>query len=368
MMRCMTPSTTQHAPLTSLIRDRIAQAGPISLAEYMELALAHPEHGYYKKRDPFGTRGDFITAPEISQVFGEMLGIWAANVWMQMQGGPISLVELGPGRGTLMADMLRATKKVPDFHDSITIHMVETSPTLANAQYMRLRNEHPRIEWLDHIDELPESRSIVIANEFFDALPIKQFVMTHDGTHERRVGWSEEQQEFIFVEGPAGLQLAKSGQAIPEGTVMEQCPAARSIMRSLAARLAQHGGAALVIDYGYMGDAHRDTLQAVKNHSFHPVLRDPGEADITAHVDFQSLMHIAHDTGLNVAPLTTQGEFLIRMGAQKRVELLLKSATEEQRHILMSGVERLISSQAMGDLFKVMAMTSDHTIELPGTV
>jgi NADH dehydrogenase [ubiquinone] 1 alpha subcomplex assembly factor 7 len=352
--------------LTDIIRQRIDASGPISLAEYMELALSHPEHGYYKKRDPFGSRGDFITSPEISQVFGELIGIWCAQAWLQMGGGPISLVELGPGRGTLMADLLRATKKVPDFHDSITIHMVETSPVLANAQYMRLRDEHPRIEWLDSIDELPDSRSIIIANEFFDALPIKQFVMDEDGLHERRIDWNETSQEFVFIKGAAGLQLAKSGQNIPPGTVMEQCPAARLIMRSLAARLKEHGGAALIIDYGYLGDAHRDTLQAVKSHSFHPVLRDPGQADITAHVDFQSLLAIAREGGIYSAPLSTQGEFLVRMGAEKRVEQLLKSATGEQRDAIVSGVERLISSQAMGELFKVMAVSSLPHSELPG--
>lgn len=352
--------------LADIIRERIGEQGSISVADYMALALAHPEHGYYRKQDPLGARGDFITAPEICQIFGEMIGVWAAQLWIQMGGGPISLVELGPGRGTLMADALRATKKVPEFHDSITIHMVETSPTLAHAQYLTLRHEHPRVEWLDSIDQLPDSPSIIIANEFFDALPIKQFVMTDDGVRERRVAWNEAQQEFIFTEGPAGLQLAKSGQAIPTGTIMEQCPAARSIMRTLAARLKTHGGAAIVIDYGYFGDAHHDTLQALKSHQFWPVLKEPGEADLTAHVDFSTLMDIAKDAGLFVPPLVNQGEFLVRMGAQLRLEQLLKHATSTQRDPLITGLQRLISPQAMGELFKVMAISSAHNIELPG--
>lgn len=352
--------------LADIIRERIATSGPISVAEYMELALAHPEHGYYRKQDPLGARGDFITAPEISQVFGEMIGVWCAQVWMQMGGGPISLVELGPGRGTLMADALRATKKAPEFHDSITIHMVETSPTLAHAQYMKLRDLHPRIEWLDSIDQLPDSPSIVIANEFFDALPIKQFLMTKDGVRERRVATKDE--EFVFSEGPAGLQLAKSGQTIPEGTVMEQCPAARSIMRNLSDRLKRHHGAAIVIDYGYLGDAHHDTLQALKAHQFWPVLKEPGEADLTAHVDFSTLMQIARDSGLAVPPLIGQGEFLVRMGAELRLEQLLKHAGPGQRDPLITGLKRLISPQAMGELFKVMAVCSSHKVELPGFV
>ena len=353
-------------PLTPILRTKIAESGPISIADYMALALGHPQHGYYHTRDPFGVRGDFITAPEISQIFGEMIGVWAATVWKQSGGGPISLVELGPGRGTLMADLLRATKSTVDFHDSITIHMVETSPTLANAQYMRLRNEHPRIEWLESIDELPPTKTLVIANEFFDALPIKQYVMTAEGMRERRVGWNEAAQKFEFTLGDAGLMLAKSGSIIPPGTVMEHSPASRNVMRQLSHHIAAHGGGALIIDYGYLGDAHNDTLQAVKSHLFHPVLEEPGEADITAHVDFTSLMDIARDAGNAVHGIATQGEFLRRMGAELRLEMLLRKASPEQREQLVAGITRLISPQAMGELFKVIAVTADHGQEVPG--
>lgn len=352
--------------LTTILRDRILADGPISVSEYMAQALGHPEHGYYRTRDPFGTRGDFVTSPEISQIFGEMIGLWCAQTWMTLGGGPVSLVELGPGRGTLMADLLRATRKVPEFHDSITVHMVETSPTLAHEQYVRLRNEHPRIEWLESVEELPDSPTLLVANEFFDALPIKQFVMTDEGVRERRVGWDEATERFVFAQGPAGLQLAKSGQTIPVGTVMEQCPAARSIMRLLSARIHDHGGAMLLIDYGYLGDAHHDTLQAVKAHSFHPVLREPGDADITAHVDFTTLMQIARDGGLAVAPLANQGEFLLRMGAEQRAQMLVQHAAPEKRDSILSSLQRLVVPQAMGELFKVMAATSSHSIELPG--
>lgn len=353
-------------PLTTLIRKKIEKSGPISIADYMSLALGHPEHGYYIKRDPLGARGDFITAPEISQIFGEMIGLWCAQIWAQMGGGPISIVELGPGRGTLMADLLRATKSAANFHESITIHMVETSPTLAHAQYMKLRDDHPRIEWVDSVDELPKNKTLVIANEFFDALPIKQYVMTAEGMRERRVTWNEALGQFEFILSDPGLMLAKSGTSIPAGTVMEHSPTSRSVMRQLAQHISTHGGAGLVIDYGYLGEAHHDTLQALKSHLFHPVLADPGEADITAHVDFQSLMDIARDAGSTIAPLATQGEFLIRMGAQLRLEILLRNATGPQRQNLITGLERLISPQAMGELFKVMSFTSDPRIELPG--
>jgi len=355
-------------PLAAIIRDRIAATGPISIADYMSLALSHPEHGYYIKRDPFGTRGDFITAPEISQIFGEMIGLWCAQMWMQLGGGPISIVELGPGRGSLMADVLRATKSMAGFHDAISIHMVETSPTLAHAQYMRLRDDHPRIEWLDSIAEIPPNKTLLIANEFFDALPIKQYVITDEGMRERRVTWNEAQSAFEFVLGDAGLMLAKSGNAIPPDTIMEHSPVSRSIMRQLAQHIHTHGGAGLIIDYGYLGEAHHDTLQALKAHLFHPVLAEPGEADITAHVDFLSLIAIARDAGNAVAPLATQGEFLTRMGAQLRLEMLLRQATPEQKSNLISGLERLVSPQAMGELFKVMGFASDARMELPGVM
>lgn len=354
--------------LTPILRDKILTEGPISIADYMGIALGHPDHGYYRSRDPLGMRGDFITAPEISQIFGEMIGVWCAAIWRGLGGGPVSLVELGPGRGTLMADLLRATRSVPEFHDSITIHMVETSPTLAHAQYMQLRHEHPRIEWLDRVDQLPPEKMILVANEFFDALPIKQHVMTEEGIRERRVGWNEQSQAFEFVLGEPGLALAKSGSIIPPGTVMESSPASRSVMRHIAQHIAEHQGAGLIIDYGYLGDAHSDTLQAVKSHLFHPVLSEPGEADITAHVDFTSLMSIAQDAGTVVHGLATQGEFLRRIGADIRLEMLIKQASPQQRDGLITGLTRLISPQAMGTLFKVMALTSDPRLDVPGFV
>jgi len=353
------------SPLAQILRDKIAAEGSISLADYMALALGHPEYGYYRKHDPLGVRGDFITAPEISQIFGEMIGVWCAQMWQSLGGGACALAELGPGRGSLMNDLLRATKNVPGFHESITIHMVETSPVLANAQYLLLRNHHPRIEWLDSVEQLPEKKTILIANEFFDALPIKQFEMTIAGVCERRVGWSEE-KGFHFTLGSVGLQLAKSGTAIPPGTVMEQSPASRAVMRSIAQRLKQEGGAALIIDYGYLGEAHHDTLQAVKAHHFHPVLQNPGEADITAHVDFSTLAAVARDAGLRPTPLITQGEFLKAMGATLRADMLLARAEGAQKEQIRTSLERLISPQAMGDLFKVLAVTSDATMAVPG--
>ena len=353
------PPATCHSPLLPILRERIAESGSISLAEYMELALSHPEHGYYKKQRVFGAGGDFVTSPEISQAFGEMIGIWCVEAWQKLGEENVALVELGPGRGTLMNDLLRATRSMGRFHDSLTIHMVESSPLLANTQYHALRTLHPRIEWLDHIGQLPTHKPlIIIANEFFDALPIKQHVKTPDGICERRVGWDEAAQELCFTLAPPGLQLAKSSTLIADGTVMESCPLARDILRELARKLRVQKGAALIVDYGYLGDAHTDTLQAVKSHLYHPVLKDPGEADITAHVDFSTLMNIAHGEQVAVHGLSTQGRFLASMGVEIRLEALLARAEPEQREALVAGVTRLISPQAMGELFKVMAMTS----------
>lgn len=358
----MTIEKITTSPLFNLIAKKIQTEGTISLMDYMGLCLAHPEYGYYMKHDPFGVSGDFITAPEISQIFGEMIGVWVAETWKQMGKGPLRLVEFGPGRGSLMADLLRATKSQPEFHESITIHMVETSPILAHTQYLRLRDKHDRIEWIDVLDEVPEGPMIVIANEFFDALPIRQFVIEKDGMRERRIGYNDATKELEFKLGPPSLSLAKSGQKIKEGTIIENSPAARSLMAQICARLNEEGGAALIIDYGFLGDAFQDTLQAVKNHQFHPVLKDPGDADITAHVDFLSLQHIASEAGLYSPALITQSAFLHAMGGDVRLNMLAQAATPEQRDTLVSGYKRLTDKTAMGELFKVMAVSSQAPI------
>jgi NADH dehydrogenase [ubiquinone] 1 alpha subcomplex assembly factor 7 len=352
--------------LLQILRDKIAAEGSISVAEYMALALGHPDYGYYRTQDPLGIKGDFITSPEISQIFGEMLGVATAELWQRMGGGPVSLAELGPGRGTLMADFLRATKNMRGFHESLTIHMVETSPVLAHLQYLHLRDLHPRIEWLESVEELPQNKSFFLANEFFDALPIRQYVMTEAGLCERRIYWNDARQSLDYVLAQPNLTLAKSGAKIPIGTVMEQCPAARSVMRQICTRLAAYGGAAILIDYGYLGEAHHDTLQAVKAHQFHPVLKDPGEADLTAHVDFTTLAAIARESGLTVYGPVAQGRYLTQLGAKLRAEMLARKASEAQRAKIAAGLDRLISPQAMGDLFKVLVVAAAAPESMPG--
>lgn len=344
--------------LQQIIKQRISEEGSLSIADYMALCLSHPQHGYYIKQDPFGQHGDFITAPEISQVFGELIGMWCVDIWSQLGQGSVAMVELGPGRGTLMADALRATQGVAEFHDHLTVQLIETSPTLQTTQFYTLKDMHDRLEWEETLDNLPEAPCIVIANEFFDALPIRQYVQTKEGMQERRIGMDEQTGELTFVLQPQGLSLAKADTQIEEGTVMESCPAAKEVMDRLCDHFKAFGGALLAIDYGYLGDSHQDTLQAVRQHSYHSVLENPGDVDLTAHVDFSALANKARERGLSVHGPVEQGTFLVRLGAEIRTQQLLQNASKDQAEALVTGVKRLIDPVQMGHLFKVMAVCS----------
>lgn len=352
--------------LEQIIKDKIRKDGPLTIAEYMHYCLSHPQYGYYIKQDPFGRRGDFITAPEITQVFGELIGLWCADMWAQMGGGPAALVELGPGRGTLMQDALRATRQIDEFQDHLTVHLVETSPILQTAQFHCLQNAHERIEWESGLDSLPEKPALIIANEFFDALPIRQHVQTREGMLERCVGIDQESGELTYQLERGGLSLAKGDQEIEDGTVIESCQAAKEMMAQIATHLTRHGGVLLVIDYGYLGESHQDTLQAVREHGYAPVLKDPGDADITAHVDFQTLAEIAESQGASVHGPVNQGTFLVRIGAEIRTQQLLQNADEEQAVQLISGVKRLIDPTQMGHLFKAMAVCGQPHLTAAG--
>lgn len=354
--------------LTQKLRTEIETRGPISVADFMAAALGDPEYGYYVTKDPFGLAGDFITSPEISQIFGELLGIWSAECWHQLGSPEIDVVELGPGRGTLMKDFLRATCHVPGFHEAAKIHLVETSPLLRKAQEESLRGKHPSLSWHD---VLPKTNRpmLVVANEFFDALPIRQFVKQKDGVAERMVEWNQTRAEFSFVTGEIYKNLPgeypKTTLAtMHEGAVVEQCPLAQRIMDEIAQHIATYGGAGIFIDYGYerlkdlQAQVTGDTLQAVRQHGFHSVLDAPGDADITAHVDFTTLADIAACAGARVASVQSQREFMLKMGGKLRMQQLFQHANSsaQQEHIA-SGFERLVSSNAMGDLFKVLAIT-----------
>lgn len=337
--------------LLAHLKDRIAREGPLTVAQYMEVALAHPEHGYYMGRDPFGRGGDFITAPEVSQMFGELVGLWCAAVWQSM-GAPagVRLVELGPGRGTLMADLLRATRGVEGFPGAGDVHLVETSPALRAHQKESL-GEGPT--WHDDFSTVPEGPLLVVANEFFDALPIHQYAFGPEGWRERLVNQDARTGALCFlpgaaVDGPEGAEA---------GAVWEASPASTAVARSIAKRIATHGGGALIIDYGHARSGFGDTLQAVKDHAYHGVLDDPGEADLTAHVDFQALAGALSEGGAVPWGPLPQGVFLSGLGIAARAAVLLKRATAEQSEAIAQGHDRLTASDQMGMLFKVLAAT-----------
>ncbi|MCW9002498.1 MAG: class I SAM-dependent methyltransferase [Rhodospirillales bacterium] len=358
------------SPLSEIIKKRIATDGAITVADYMSMALGHPEHGYYMGRDPFGADGDFITAPEISQMFGELLGLWTAVVWGQMGQPPsIRLVEIGPGRGTLMSDMLRAAAAVPPFHAAIDVHLVETSPTLRRKQKETLGRSDIEASWYDTPDDIPDGPLIVIANEFFDALPVRQFVKQPDGWHERMVGLGPDGAlEFgLSVEtGTGEAMVSPTLSMAPDGAVAEVCPIGSAIAKALAERVTRFGGAALVIDYGHEETAAGETLQAVRDHQYHPVLEAPGEADLTTHVDFEALAQSVRQAGARADGPVTQGTLLSRLGIEARAEALMNGATAEQAEDIRAAMARLTDDDQMGTLFKAMAIVHPRQPVAPG--
>ncbi len=346
--------------LADLIARRIRATGPLTIAEFMAEALQHPRLGYYATRDPLGAAGDFVTAPEVSQVFGELIGLWCADVWAGMgRPDPVLLVELGPGRGTLMADALRALAVAPDFRHALRLHLVETSPTLRARQARTLGAAEPI--WHESLDQVPTAPLLLIANEFLDALPIRQFERRGGAWHERCVGLAPDGATLAFVLDPSPSASASlippRFAAAPDGSVTEVRPAAIRLATDVARRLAADRGAALFIDYGHIESACGDTLQAVRQHRYHPVLAAPGSADLTAHVDFQAFADVARGAGARVCGPVTQGDFLRALGIEIRARQLLAEASPETRATIESGVHRLIDGGEMGTLFKVLALT-----------
>jgi NADH dehydrogenase [ubiquinone] 1 alpha subcomplex assembly factor 7 len=349
------------AELIRLIREE----GPLNVSRYMALCLGHPRHGYYMTRDPFGAQGDFTTAPEISQMFGELLGLWAGAVW-QMMGKPKSLrlVELGPGRGTLMADMLRAARIVRGFREALDVHLVEISPVLRQAQHQSLAGAAAP-SWHDGIETALDGPVIVVANEFLDALPLDQFVKTGDGWRERLVGL-DAGGELAF--GLAGAPETSLTMAAPEGSVIEQPSAALAIVATVSRHLAFHGGAALFIDYGSARSGFGDTLQAVRRQRHVDVLAEPGEADLTVHVDFERMAQAARRSGAATHGPATQREVLLALGLAERAQALCAKARPEQAEVIRGAFERLTATGAtgMGELFKVLALSHPGLPPLPG--
>lgn len=336
-------------PLRSIIADQIRRFGPMSVAEYMTLALLHPQHGYYTQNDPFGAGGDFVTAPEISQMFGEMLALSLIQTWRNQDiKGPFILAELGPGRGTLMADILRVARKAPDFASAARIWLVEASPVLKTRQKAALAGAD--LHWAESVSDLPEGPLFLIANEFFDALPIHQFQKTDTGWQERMIGLKD--AHFAFGLGAEIPEMTSANGARP-GDIRETRPAANGIIGDISKRISRFGGAGFVIDYG--GSASfGDTFQAVARHEKVDPLLDPGRADLTAHVDFGALQQAAQDVACSA--LTPQGVFLERLGMTSRARALaqnLKGAALEN-HI--AAHRRLTHPDEMGSLFKVLGL------------
>jgi SAM-dependent MidA family methyltransferase len=347
-------------PLARLLARRIAATGPITLADYMADCLTHPVHGYYTTRDPLGAAGDFTTAPEISQMFGELLGLSLAQAWLD-QGAPaqVVLAELGPGRGTLMADVLRATRGVPGFHAAVRVHLVETSSHLRQMQKDRITDAI----WHDTVFDLPPGPLFLMANEFFDALPIRQFIRDGAGWRERVIGLDGERLVFgLTAPAPFGALEARLADT-QDGDLVELCPALPPIVAEIGRRIGTHGGAALIVDYGDWRSLG-DTLQALSAHARTGPFDAPGMADLTAHVDFESIALAAAPA--RFSRLATQQVFLERLGIAARAEVLARGLTGAALQSHLAAHRRLTHPDEMGHLFKVMGLFAAHGLPPPG--
>jgi SAM-dependent MidA family methyltransferase len=363
-------NTPEYSPLLSEIRKLIKSSGPMPVWRYMQLCLMHPQHGYYVSRDPLGREGDFTTAPEVSQMFGELLGLWAASVWRAIGQPPLlRLIELGPGRGTMMADALRALRVLPPLYQSLTIHMVEVNPVLRDKQRLTLSGVR-NITWHDTIDDIVDGPAVIFANEFFDVLPIHQMVKQETGWHERVVEL-DKNETLVFSAAPEPtprfeVTLPPLVRAAPVGAVFEWRPDAE-IMK-VAKRVRDQDGAAVIIDYGHMRSDAGDTFQAIARHSFTDPLKNPGQADVTAHVDFQALSRAAEDLGARVHGPVTQGDFLKRLGIESRAATLMAKADHEVSADISAALKRLTDSGrgGMGSMFKVLGISQPDLISLAG--
>lgn len=340
---------------------RIRSEGPLSLAQFMAIALYDPEAGYYTHRQPIGRAGDYVTAPEMSQIFGELIGLWCADLWTRMgRPDPVLLAELGPGRGVMAEDLLRAAAAVPDFRRALRLWLIEASPVLRAEQERRLGGAAPR--WAASLGELPPGPLIVVANEFIDALPVRQLTRGSEGWSERLVGLDEEGRRR-FVDGP---QSRAASLLVPEplretaepGAVVEIRPAALALAAALGERFRREPGAALFIDYGHDGGAARPSLRAFRRHRAVSALDEPGEVDLSAAVDFAAFAEAARAAGAAVCGPVTQRHFMLALGIRERLAALSARANPAQRARLEAGVARLVDPADMGMLFKALALSS----------
>ena len=353
------------------LRERIAQGGPISVAAFMTQALFDPSEGFYATKDPIGAGADFITAPEISQMFGELIGLWIAQSWLDLgKPDPLQLVELGPGRGTMLADALRACRAVPGLLPAIQVTLIEASAALKAVQAATLGPSGAQIRWIDRLENVPPGPSIIVGNEFLDCLPLRQAIRRDGRWHERLIGLdNSDSGEFVFVLGPP---LGPDEALIPErlreaadNSLVELRPGDRQIVDLLSSRFADHPGRALLIDYGPAQSEPGDTLQAIRAHRKVPPLEQPGTADLTARVDFESLTGCARDGGLTAYGPVEQGPFLLGLGIEPRAAVLSQSKPG-QRSVIARQVWRLTDEQQMGSLFKLVCFDSPGLATPPG--
>ena len=351
--------------LKQKIAQSIALTGPMSISQYMHLCNAHPQLGYYSTGNPVGKDGDFITAPEVSQMFGELIGLWCRQAWHAMNcPDRVQIVELGPGRGTMINDIIRSMKTSQKFSDATEIRLVESSPSLKSEQQSRLADCSIPMQWVHNIEELPPIPAIFIANEFLDAIPFRQFVKTDDSWQELCVGIHNDSEpgynQLTFVTGSSGLEeslLPPGHEKAPAGAIFEYAPAREAITMLISQHIKSNGGIALLIDYGHELSGFGDTFQAVQSHQPVSTLENPGQSDLTSHVDFQAISNVATQTGLKAGKILTQQDFLLALGLLERAGSLGhdKSASVQQK--IQQDVNRLAADDQMGKLFKVLCLT-----------
>ena len=349
--------------MAETLKDRIIRhiqmSGPLPLAEYMHWCMADRADGYYHSQTSIGSRGDFITAPEISQMFGELIGIWLVNSWKAI-GAPqhFNLVELGPGHGTLMKDALRATKTSGGFFDAAQVTLIETSQKLKDSQQQKLAGTTD-LNWLDDFQQVPDLPTLIIANEFLDVLPIRQYVKSSEKWHENTIGIADD--GLCWLLGTATMPtdgLPEGHRQEPDGAVFEISNSREAVIDQIAEHLLRNTGAALFIDYGHVRSGFGDTFQAVKDHEYVNVLELPGSCDLTSHVDFGALSNVAAEAGCQVHPILTQGEFLLALGLLERAGQLGAGKSGDVQARLTKEAERLALPDQMGDLFKVFAIST----------
>ena len=364
-------STRKFASLAEKLTFQIDQQGPISLAAYMHACLADPQFGYYTTRPGIGEKADFITSPEASQMFGELIGGWCAAAWQQLgRPDPFCLAELGPGTGTLMADLLRAASRAEGFIEAAQLVLVEMSPSLREQQEAALQPWKDRLgglAWAGHVSALPQMPLIAIANEFLDALPFRQYVKSENGWREIGIATGDNgglvRTSLPSLADPA--ILPEGEEAEPQGAVFEHAPAREAAIGEISAHLLDHRGAALFIDYGHDVSGFGDTFQAMRGHAHADPFADPGQHDLTSHVDFDRLVTAAENAGLPQPTLATQADFLLELGVLERAGALGHGKDTAAQKSLRRQVERLAAPDQMGTLFKVLRLTNPP-LDLPG--